>query len=128
MAPKSFKNGYVKIDRDLLMSSVWAGSDQDVKVLWITLLALADPDGIVTAATPALANTAAVTVQRCEEILRIFQEPDPYSRSKAYEGRRIAERPDGGWIVLNYRDYRTAQTVKQAKHAEAMRKWREGKE
>jgi len=62
---------------------------------------------VVEASVPGLAKRAGVTVGECEEALRIFKEPDPYSRSREYEGRRIADWGDGrGWKVLNGEIYK----------------------
>ena len=96
--------GYSKLDCGMLHSSVWQ-EPHDVRVAWITMLLLTDYHGRVYAAIPALAMHNAVSVARMEEIIQIFMSPDPYSKSKDYDGRRIAE-IDGGWQVINYPKYR----------------------
>lgn len=117
--------GYTKLFSELIMSTVWRESDH-VRILWITLLALKDRYHKVNASLPGLADAAKITMTECEEALKILSSPDPYSRTKDFEGRRI-EKCDGGWLVLNgekYRqklsaaDRREYQRVKQAEYRE----------
>jgi len=71
------------------------------------MLAMADQHGTVEASIPGLADMARVTIENCEAALDRLQSPDKWSRSKEYDGRRIAE-VAGGWSVLNYRRFRDA--------------------
>lgn len=64
------------------------------------MLAMKRKDGIVYGSIPGLARQANVTLEECEVALKAFLHPDPYSRTKEHEGRRIEE-VDGGWLVLN---------------------------
>jgi hypothetical protein len=95
---------FVKIFQNLLQSSLWA-SDPETCKIWITILCLTDQDGIVHATAPGIANEARVSLKKTREVLQLFEQPDPDSRSPENEGRRI-ERTDGGYIVLNYLKYR----------------------
>lgn len=91
----------------ILDSSVWCESHATVRV-WITLLAMKDMDGLVEAALPGLAGRAHVTLEEAKIALDKFMSPDPYSRTKVDDGRRIRE-VEGGWLVINaamYRDRR----------------------
>ena len=96
--------GYAKLFGSILSSTIWLEEHHVVRV-WIAMLAMKTRDGIVEAAIPGLAHAARVTVPECEEALAKFLAPDPYSRTKDHEGRRIAE-VDGGWEVLNHDKYR----------------------
>lgn len=72
------------------------------------MLAMSDRDGYVWASVLGVANRAQVTVEQAELALRKFQEPDPRSRSKEHDGRRVEE-VDRGWLLLNkvrFRDMR----------------------
>ncbi len=91
---------YVKFYSDSLDSSLWAESGDTCKV-WLTLLALADQDGMVRAAMPGIAHRARINEELTAKALAIFEAPDVNSRSTAHEGRRI-ERVDGGYLILNY--------------------------
>lgn len=86
--------GFTKLFNSILGSTIWR-EDPTTKVVWITLLALADRDGIAEASIPGLANYAGVTVDATEAALQKFLAPDPYSRTPDNEGRRI-EKVDGG--------------------------------
>lgn len=97
-------DGYTKLDSNIVSSSIWS-EDSDTRVVWITLLAMSDFEGNVKSSIPGLARIANVTVEACEKALAKFLAPDPYSRSKESEGRRIKE-IDGGWFVLNRILYR----------------------
>lgn len=96
--------GFTKLFDALIYSTVWR-EDMHVKVTWITMLALADRHGTVMASIPGLADAAKVSLSQCEDALERLASPDPYSRTKDHEGRRI-EGIDGGWMLLNYAKYR----------------------
>ena len=96
--------GYVKLFSSILSSSVWR-EDSATRIVWVTLLAMADRHGEVSAAIPGLAHMAGVTLAECEIALARFQAPDPYSRTQEHDGRRIVK-VDGGWALLNYGKYR----------------------
>lgn len=65
------------------------------------MLAMANKNGKVFGSIPGLANRARVSIEVTEEALRKFMGPDPYSRTKDFDGRRIEE-IDGGWRLLTY--------------------------
>ena len=118
-------SSYVKLFSSILDSTVWDTSPE-TRVVWITLLAMADRDGVVEAAVPGLAKRAGVTLEQCEAALARFAAPDSYSRTKAHDGRRL-EAIDGGWRLLNYEAYRDKATVaeKLKKAADRQKRWRE---
>ncbi len=97
-------SGFTKLFSTIVTSSIWSEDDK-TRLVWITMLALANRNGIVEAAIPGLANAARVSVDDCEAALKKFCEPDKYSRSKANDGRRI-EVVEGGWRLLNHANYR----------------------
>ncbi|MEN6535479.1 MAG: hypothetical protein ABFD89_17580 [Bryobacteraceae bacterium] len=96
--------GYVPIFRSMMQSTVW-GSPPPTRCVWFALMFLADKNGIVEASVPGLAREAVVSLDECVAALEEFQAPDPHSRTKDNEGRRL-EAIDGGWRVLNYVKYR----------------------
>jgi hypothetical protein len=95
---------YVKLFGSILASTIWRESNE-TRLVWITMLAMADRDGIVSASVPGLAHMAQVTVPECEAALECLSSEDPYSRTKDHGGRRIAP-TEGGWLILNYEHYR----------------------
>ena len=53
------------------------------------MLAMADEEGIVSASTAGLARRAGVSARECRAALKVLSAPDPDSRTKAVQGRRI---------------------------------------
>lgn len=96
--------GYTKLFSTLVTSTIWQ-QPNDCRVLWITLLALKDGDDICRATIPYLAQACNLTLQQTETYLEHFQQPDPYSRSQEFEGRRI-KKVEEGWFILNGGYYR----------------------
>lgn len=116
---------FTKLFSSITDSTVW-GESSDVRIVWITLLAMADRDGMVHASVPGLAHEARVPLAATRDALRIFQEPDPDSRTKDHEGRRIAE-IDGGWVLLNHAKYRALRDADERRAYKA-KKERERRE
>jgi hypothetical protein len=116
--------GFVKLFSTILDSSIW-GYDVETRIVWITLLAMADSKGRVHAAVPGIANRARVSMEATQKALDVFQEPDEHSRSSDYEGRRIVK--DGrDWIILNFEEHRERQ-VKESEKARKRKWWRENR-
>jgi len=95
---------FTKLFEGIVFSTVWR-EEMHVKIVWITMLALANQHGHVSASLPGLADAARVSLSDCEDALLRLADSDPHSRSKEYEGRRIEE-VEGGWRILNYLKYR----------------------
>lgn len=95
---------YVKLYQRILQSSVWK-QPSDVRIVWITLLALKDENGCVFGSVGWLSDQARVKDEVCERALSIFCSPDNRSRTVTNDGRKIVE-IDGGWQVLNHLLYR----------------------
>jgi len=98
-------SGYTKLFNSILASTIW-DADMPTRIVWITLLAMADKNGVAEGSLPGLAKFARVTRKDCERALKILIAPDPDSRSQEYGGRRIMP-VDGGWMLLNHAKYRT---------------------
>lgn len=100
--------GYTKLFSTIVTSTIWR-EPKETKVLWITMLALANKDGFVDGTIPGLAAMANLTIPETETALKHLLGPDPYSRTKEHEGRRIEEQ-DGGWHLINHAKYREAMS------------------
>lgn len=111
---------FFKCHNSMLQSSVWTVENAETRIVWITMLMLADRNGEVMASVPGLASSAKVSIEACVEALKRFQEPDPWSRTKTLEGRRIQE-IEGGWEIVNYQFYRELMSEKQKAEASAER-------
>ena len=96
--------GYTKLFSSIIASTIWRADDK-TRLVWITMLAMADQFGVVEASVPGLSDMARVTVAECREALDELQQPDPDSRSSEQEGRRI-EKVEGGWRLINHGKYR----------------------
>jgi hypothetical protein len=95
---------FTKLFSSIISSSIWRESDE-TRILWITMLAMADRKGEIWASVGGLADMARISVAQCKKALISLSSPDADSRTKTNEGRRIQE-IDGGWVVLNYEKYR----------------------
>jgi hypothetical protein len=96
--------GYTKLFGSILDSTVWR-TPPHVRLVWITMLAMSDRDGVVEASVPGLAWRAGVSMAEADDALLCLLSPDEHSRTPDYEGRRI-EPVDGGWRLLNHAKYR----------------------
>lgn len=97
-------SGYTKLFSSILASTIWREPNH-VRLVWITMMAMADKDGVCEASIPGLADLARVPLADCEDALQRLSSPDAYSRTPDHDGRRI-EPVDGGWLLLNHAKYR----------------------
>lgn len=120
---------FVKLDTGILNSTLWI--ERECREIFITSLLMAEPKevlsptetletstlnttgfvvppgwyGFVAAASVGIIRRALVDSEAGIQALNKLASPDPESRSKDFEGRRMV-RVDGGYIVLNYMKYR----------------------
>jgi len=111
---------YTKLFSSITDSTIWA-EPNPTRIVWITMLAMADRHGYVGASIPGLAARARVTVEEAQAAIEAFLSPDKYSRSQEFEGRRI-ETADRGWILLNYDRFRDMRDEEARKEYERNRK------
>lgn len=110
---------FTKLFSSITESTVWCEPDR-TRLVWITMLAMADRRGRIFASIPGLANRARVPVEDCRVAIDTFLSPDRYSRTPDNDGRRI-EPIDGGWRLLNHEKYRNLKDEESVK--ESKRKW-----
>lgn len=73
------------------------------------LLVLADSDGVVDMTPEAISRRSNVPIDQVIKYIEELQQPDPLSRSKMEEGKRIVSidpERGWGWKVVNYQHYR----------------------
>src|SRR3990167_799088 len=107
---------FTKLFSSITESTVWCEPDR-TRLVWITMIAMADRHGRVWGSIPGLANRARVPVEDCRTAIDTFLAPDRDSRTPENEGRRI-ETIDGGWRLLNhakYRDMRDHESLRESK-------------
>lgn len=114
---------FVKLHAAILDSSIWL-EPAHVRIVWITMLAMADAAGCVQASPRGLAHRANVTPEECSDALGRFLGPDADSRDGT-DGRRI-EAVRGGWRLLNYLEFRNRREAEDRREYQA-RWWREHK-
>jgi hypothetical protein len=112
-------SGYTKLFSSIIASTIWR-EDNDTRIVWITMLAMADRYGIVEASVPGLSDMARVDVDGTRRSILKLMSPDPDSRSDEYEGRRI-EKVEGGWRILNHGRYR--EKLSEDDRREYQRRW-----
>ena len=112
--------GYTKLFSSIVMSSIWDEPDQ-TRIVWCTLLALADQHGHVDGTIKSLALVARVPVDACERAVQALLSPDKDDRSGVDDGRRM--RPEqGGWTLTNYATYRQRMSREDRQERDKLRK------
>jgi hypothetical protein len=116
---------YTKLAKSILTSTLWM-EDDHTRIAWLTMLAMADKNGEVQASIPGLANVARIPVESARAAIVKFLSPDPDSRTKDDEGRRIQE-IKGGWLLINHAEYRqlASDEDRKAKAAERQQRMRD---
>lgn len=135
---------FVKLDCGMLDSTTWF--DKDGRDIFITALLMATPKefdepkpqieinslnetgwsvpsgwyGFVDAASLGIIHRCGISNERGLQALERLGSPEIESRSQAFDGRRMV-RIDGGFVILNYIDYRE----KDHTAAERQRRYRE---
>jgi len=105
------ETNFTKLFSSITASTIWS-EDAPTKVVWITMLAMADAAGFVYASVPGLSKISGVSMDETVKALDILLSPDEWSRDKDNEGRRI-EALDGGWAILNHPKYRKIRDIEE---------------
>lgn len=99
---------YSKLHSSIVNSSLWTEPDS-VRILFVTLLAICDRDGVVYGSKPGIDRIANIDPDDSEEAWTCLLSPDKNSsdkiRAPQHEGRRIEE-VSGGFRLLNFEYYR----------------------
>lgn len=100
---------YNKLFTKILDSSIWL-EPPGTRIVWMTLIAAMDEDGMTQFASVAnLAHRARIPGDETARAVTCLESPDPNSSDPDFEGRRI-ERVPGGWLILNAGKYRDLVT------------------
>ncbi len=99
---------YGKVFSQIYDSTLAAKGPWEVMALWPHMICLADKDGNVDMPAEILARRTTFPLEVVLRGLEALSAPDPASRSKECEGRRIVlidpDRP-WGWHLVNYQHY-----------------------
>lgn len=104
---------YTKLFSSITDSTIWREPDH-VRIVWITMLAKCDKNGMVYASIPGLSDASRVSLELCVEALKRLESPDEWSRSKDEDGRRILT-VDGGWHLVNHQKYKVIKDADERK-------------
>ena len=96
--------GYAKLFSTIVDSSLWSES-KDARLLFLTMLAKADQTGFIETSVSGLARAANLTLEETKGAMEVLLAPDPESKSKVAEGRRVAIVPRG-FCLINYEEHR----------------------
>jgi hypothetical protein len=115
------KNGFDKCPRlSLIVANVFAkvfgqifdssiAEDYNCRRMFMDLLVLADSDGVVDMTPEAISRRTNVPINEVAKYLTELCQPDPLSRSKMHEGKRLVpldSKREWGWHIVNYEHYR----------------------
>jgi hypothetical protein len=118
---------YAKVFRQIFDSSI--NDDYRVRFVFEDLLKLCDINGVVDMTHEAVSRVTNVPIEMVREGITKLESPDPKSRSREFEGRRIMrldEHRDWGWYIVNYEYYRkmASEEERREKTLERVRKFR----
>ena len=116
--------GFTKLDQRIINSSLWS-EGYHTRIVFVTMLAMADSEGFVGSSYSGLERAANVTKDELCKAVEILESPDEDSRSKEENGSRI-KKADGGWVIVNYKKYRE-YSYSSNPEAERKRKYRKDK-
>jgi 5-methylcytosine-specific restriction endonuclease McrA len=119
---------FAKIFAQIYDSSIV--EDVELRVTFMDMLILADPNGVVDMTHEAIARRTNRPIETVRRTIAQLESPDPHSRTPDHEGRRIArldDHRDWGWFILNYTKFRLIESNEQRreKTRERVRRFRE---
>jgi hypothetical protein len=107
-------NTWTPLWSGIVDSSVWAEPD-DVRIVFITMLALKDSDHVVRASAFGLARKANKTEKEVIAALKVLAAPDRKRvEPQPFDGRRVKKVEDG-WLILNGETYRRKMSEEMKK-------------
>lgn len=121
---------FAKIFVQIFESSI--AENYNARHVFMDLLVLADSDGVVDMTPESIARRTNAPLVTIKEAIKVLSNPDPKSRSKDEDGRRIVSldpKRDWGWQIVNYAHYRAVRDEEKRREyfREYRRKERESK-
>ena len=106
-------DNFVKIYGSKLISSSLWDEAPEVRLVFLSLLAVADYNGYIDIPNErALARVLNLSQEYLDGALAVLMAPDGGSRSDEHEGRRVL-RDGSGWRCVNYEKYREFRSASQ---------------
>jgi len=96
---------FFQVDRGVFTSSVWISGTPEEKVLWFWLLGNCNDLGVVPFRELAIADGTKLPRASVDAALEKFSQPDPDSKTRDNEGRRISRTDEGFVRILNREIY-----------------------
>jgi len=87
------------------------GAGADVFAVWGYAISHARPDSLVEMNSEIVAFLIGMPQQRVEKALEFLQSPDPKSRNKEYEGRRMVKRGEFEYFLPSLAYYRGVKSL-----------------
>lgn len=101
---------FAKIFQQIFDSSI--AENYEVRHVFEDMLKLADREGAVDMTMEAIARRTNVPLDKIKAGIEELCRPDPQSRTREHEGRRllpISSDRSWGWVIVNYKKYREIQ-------------------
>src|SRR5689334_4065743 len=98
---------FAKVFGQIFDSSI--AEDYNCRRMFMDLLVLADSDGAVDMTPEAISRRTNVPLDEVTKYINELCQPDPLSRSKLHEGKRLIpldSQRGWGWKIVNYEHYR----------------------
>jgi hypothetical protein len=116
---------YTPLDSDLLTSTLLKEGPVVVSA-FVLILASRDRFGETSLQPATVASLLRIADDEADEAFRVLSSPDPLSRNRDSEGRRIIPIEDGRWRIVSsekyqYRASKAAATERQRRHREKAR-------
>ena len=99
------RDNYVKLFETMYTGSMY-GAGLHVFALWPWILAHKDENGYVEINPDFVAPQLGCDAQQVRDALDYLMQPDPNSRSKEEQGRRLVKVSQFGYQVVNHEKYR----------------------
>jgi hypothetical protein len=109
---------FAKVFEQIFDSSI--AEDWQVRHVFEDLLKMADITGVVDKTIEAVARRTNIPIEIVQRAIGELEKPDPESRIKDHEGRRIMRLDDHrswGWFIVNYKHYRDLSSKEQQREA-----------
>lgn len=113
---RRYRDGWFKVSRRIVDSSLWAEDPMVLKV-WLFLLEQSQAGrslrpGTVIISRAVLAGRCLITPEQLDAVIERLSSPDPESRTTRSEGRRVVVLPNG-FRLVNHGEYHDADAAQQ---------------
>lgn len=110
-----------------VFGSLWNGSmrgQYEVQIVFIYMLCNCDPDGRIDVLPEVIVDATGMSREAVQRAIDVLEGPDPLSRTRDDEGRRIARLDEyraWGWRIVNHKFYRALTDEETRRHQERER-------